>query len=158
MTEQIGLLRLNLIHVGFNLSMVNWIIGCVTSMNFDILINGATSIFFKPSKGLRWGCLLSPLLFLSFAEGLSRVVSDARRRGIIQGIQIGSIILTHLLFVDDILLFPKKIREILRIIYMEIGMEINAQKSTSYPSGLGEDVAHRLAIITLSKLLSYKMD
>jgi hypothetical protein len=45
-------LRLLLIHIGFGLSVVNWIIGCVFSVSYDALINGFASPFFNPSRGL----------------------------------------------------------------------------------------------------------
>lgn len=46
-------LRLVLQQVGLNLEVVNWIMGCVTSTNFAMLINGSPSQFFKASCGLR---------------------------------------------------------------------------------------------------------
>jgi len=49
-----------LIHVGFNLSVLNWIMGCVTSVSFVVLTNGAASSFLKPTRGLIKGCPLSP--------------------------------------------------------------------------------------------------
>jgi hypothetical protein len=98
-------LILILIHVGFNLFVVNWIVGSVSSMNYCILINGVALNFFKPTRGLRQGFPLSSLLFLLIEKGLSRVVMEANTRGALQGIKIDYVLLTHLLFVDDIMLF-----------------------------------------------------
>jgi hypothetical protein len=58
-------LHLLLIHIGFSLPLVKWIMGCVTIVSFAILINGSTSNFFKPSRGLRQGfpTLTLPLSF-----------------------------------------------------------------------------------------------
>ena len=39
-------LRLILLHVGFNLIVVNWNMGYVNSVSFDILVNGVASIIF----------------------------------------------------------------------------------------------------------------
>ena len=39
-------LRLIFLHVGFNLIVVNWNMGYVNSMNFDILVNGVASVIF----------------------------------------------------------------------------------------------------------------
>jgi hypothetical protein len=49
---------------------------------------------------------MSPFLFLLMVEGLNRMVSRAKQEGIVKGIKIGnSISLSHLLFVDDVILF-----------------------------------------------------
>jgi len=85
--------------------MVKWITGCVTSSSFVVLINDSGSEFFKPSRGLRQGYPLSPYLFLLVAEGLSRAILKARRQRKLLGIKIGRRgQITHLLFVDDVLL------------------------------------------------------
>eukprot|EP01018_Ginkgo_biloba_P018081 Gb_04379 [translate_table: standard] len=71
-----------------------------------LLINGSTSPFFKPTRGLRQGCPLSPYLFLLVVEGLSRAIKEAKSQRILQGIKVGrGESITHLLFVDDVLLF-----------------------------------------------------
>lgn len=58
------LLRLVLLQVGLSLKATNWIMGCVNSANFVVLVNGEPTDFFKISRGLRQGCHLSPLFFL----------------------------------------------------------------------------------------------
>ena len=79
--------------------------GCITSANFAVLINGTPSKFFTTSRGIRQGCPLSPLLFSLVIEGLSLLIADARDNGLIKGIKISStFVLTHLLFVDDVIL------------------------------------------------------
>jgi hypothetical protein len=79
---------------------------CISSVSFDVLINGAASPFFTSERGLRQGCPLSPLLFLLVAEGLSRAIGMASSSGEFQGIQTSSDFrITHLLFVDNVLIF-----------------------------------------------------
>jgi hypothetical protein len=47
-----------------------------------------------------------PSLFLLVAKGLSRYISSLSEYGALKGIKIGrNIILTHLIFVDDVLIF-----------------------------------------------------
>ena len=85
---------------------VNWIMGCITLVNFALLINGSPSHFFTASRGIRQGCPLSPLLFILVIEGLSLLIDDARRHDLVKGIKISQqLSLTHLLFVDDVILF-----------------------------------------------------
>ena len=43
--------------------------GCVTSSNFVVLVNGEPTKFLKSSRSLRKGRPLSPLLFLLIVEG-----------------------------------------------------------------------------------------
>lgn len=53
-------LRLVLLYIRFNLEITNWIMGCVTSANSLVLINGSPSRNFPYSRGIRQGFPLSP--------------------------------------------------------------------------------------------------
>jgi hypothetical protein len=93
-----GFLRLVLLQVGLSLEATDWILGCVTSTNFVVLINGRPSSFFKSSRGLRQGCPLSPLLFLLIVEGLSRVIQSQVREKNLEGVTVArGLRITHLL-------------------------------------------------------------
>jgi hypothetical protein len=67
-------IMLLLTHLGFEVPFIKWLMACICSVSFIVLINGAASPFFTSEKGLRQGCTLSPLLFLLVAEGLSRAI------------------------------------------------------------------------------------
>lgn len=90
---------------------------------------------------------MSPL-FLLVIEGLSRSLVHARRRRSTQGIKVGSSeILTHLLFVNDVLLFclgsASELSVFIDLILLYkkvIGMEFNEAKSTLYNYGLDKDL------------------
>jgi hypothetical protein len=85
---------------------MNWIMGYLESINFAVLINGSPSSFFRATRGLRQGCPMSPFLFLLIAEGLGRLIFEARDVSSIRRINVtGMIMISHLLFIDDILLF-----------------------------------------------------
>lgn len=130
--------KMLLIHLGFDIGFIRWIMGCVSSASFAVLINGATSSFFKAERGLCQGCPLSPLIFLLVVEGLSRFLKEAIKRGDLTGLILAQgINLTHLLFVDDILLFCRGTRRDIDCIFRGLnlfkiatGMMINFQKST----------------------------
>lgn len=127
-----------LTHLGFELPFINWIMSCISTVSFVVLINGAASSFFPAKRGLRQGCLLPPLLFLLVAEGLSRAIGEAKASGEFQGISISSTLkITHLHFVDDVLIFcsglsgdAEKLSSILDLFGRATRMQINAQKST----------------------------
>lgn len=98
-------IKMILIHLGFPHSFITWIMACITSPSFNILINGSASPFFHSERGLRQGCPLSPLLFLLVMEGLSRLMDSTKNSGDIRGLRITDLcFLTHLLFVDDVLI------------------------------------------------------
>jgi hypothetical protein len=114
----LALPRLLFIHIGLNLQVVDhWNMGCVMLVSFAVLINKATFTFFKPTWGLRQGCPLSPYLFLLVADGLSRAIDATRREGDLVGIRVGGLeYITHLLFMDNVLLFGQgSVREAQRI-------------------------------------------
>lgn len=126
-----------LTHLGFKIDFINWIMGYINSASYAVLINGATSPFFKGKRGLRQGCPLSPLLFLLVAEGLSQLIMKAKRQGVIKGLEVAvNLCIMHLLFFDVILLFSdgkkaeiKAIKRILDLFTKETGMQVNFKKS-----------------------------
>ena len=80
--------------------------GCVSSANFSIMINGSPSRFFGATRGIRHGFPLLPLLFLLIIEGLSHLIGKAKSDGKIFGIKLSpSLDFSHLLFMDDGILF-----------------------------------------------------
>jgi hypothetical protein len=101
-------LRLVLLQCGFGLPTTKWIMGCITTTTYAILINGEPTDFFNSGRGLRQGCLLSPLLFLLVMEGLSLAIKKSQEEGLVTGIKVTRLIrILHLLFVDDILIMTK---------------------------------------------------
>ena len=99
-------LQLLLIKIGIPLEMVEWIMGCIKSTFFAVLINGSLSNFFRLTRGLRQGYSLSPFLFLLVAEALTISIHNYREERMIKGVRIDNQIeLTHVLFLDDVLMF-----------------------------------------------------
>jgi hypothetical protein len=99
-------IRMLLTHLGFELPFINWIMSCISIVSFAVLINGASLPFFSAERGLDKGALFPHSYFLLVAEGLSREIGDAKSRGEFQGISISqNLRITHLLFVDDVLIF-----------------------------------------------------
>eukprot|EP00253_Pinus_taeda_P012292 PITA_12292 len=131
-------IKMILIHLGFPISFINWIMACISTPTFSILINGSASHFFHSERGPRQGCPLSPLLFLLVMEGLSSLIISTTRDGTLRGLKISEeCFLTHLLFLDDVLiLLDGSMRDtmtfshILALFSQATGMQVNRAKST----------------------------
>ena len=74
--------------------------GCVSSVRFDVLLNGMPGNHFNPSRGLRQRDPLSPLLFLLVGEVFSRVIQGAVEKNNLNGIRMGyhGPMVSHLFF------------------------------------------------------------
>uniref|UniRef100_A0A8R7K6U9 Reverse transcriptase domain-containing protein n=1 Tax=Triticum urartu TaxID=4572 RepID=A0A8R7K6U9_TRIUA len=122
----------------FGDSWADLVMNCVTSVRYQIKINGGLTEQFAPSRGLRQGDPLSPYLFVICAEGLSALLNDAKASGLISGIKIcqNAPVVSHLLFADDSVLLLKAkpeeaeaLREILDLYEDCSGQCINLEKS-----------------------------
>jgi hypothetical protein len=73
-------------------------------------VNGTIPNFFNSTHGLRQGDPLSPLLFVVVMEALSRMLIAAMDQGYLTRFSVGSkdfdtLVVNHLLFADDTLIF-----------------------------------------------------
>eukprot|EP00253_Pinus_taeda_P029832 PITA_29832 len=131
-------IKMLLIHLGFPHNFITWIMVCITTPTFSVLINGSASHFLHSKRGLRQGCPLSPLLFLIIMDGLSRLITSTKRDDDLCGLKISDDwFLTHLLFVDDVIIFldgiirdSRTFSKILTLFSSATGMLANNSKST----------------------------
>jgi hypothetical protein len=72
--------------IGFSKTCIGWIMQCVTTVAYSVLVNGVPVGNIKPSRGIRHGDLLSPYLFILCAEGLSAPFHHAERTHLIGGV------------------------------------------------------------------------
>ncbi|XP_073136897.1 uncharacterized protein [Henckelia pumila] len=122
----------------FSQQWVDIIMLCVTSGSYYVVVNDQLVGPIKPKRGLRQGDPLSPYLFILCAEGLSTLIEEAARKGVIHGSQVcrGALSISHLLFADDSVMFFRAnirecqaVKEILHNYEMASGQAVNFGKS-----------------------------
>ena len=146
---------------GFPDITIKLIMHCVSSSSFSILWIGNKLPPFKPTHGLRLGDPLSPYLFILCMEKLSLAINNAVQQGNWEPIHISNSgpKLSHLLFVDDVLLFTKAsssqlhfIRDLFDRFSKASGLKINLHKSRAfYSSGTPRD-----KIITVTSIFGIR--
>lgn len=123
--------------MGFDEKLIGLIMVCVKTVTYFILINREPQGLIHPTRGIRLGDPLSPLLFLLCTQGLHGLIQHATRVGDIEGFSLcrRGPTLTHLLFANDSLLFCKttndeckNIIDILEIYEKGSGQKVNKNK------------------------------
>ncbi|CAJ2628079.1 unnamed protein product [Trifolium pratense] len=146
--------------MGFCTQWIKWIMMCVESVDYSVLVNNNVAGPITPSRGLRQGDPLSPYLFIICAKGLSALIRKAEARGDIHGIKIcrNAPIISHLLFADDCFLFfrassneAEAMKNILETYEAASGQAINFQKSEIFCSrnvlgGVRDSIANCLGV------------
>lgn len=116
-----------------------WISSCVSSTTVSILPNGSPTKPFKLERGLRQGDSLSPFLFVLVVDVLNLLIEKETNLNLWYGIEVcknGPIILFHLQFADDTVLFSSpdpqslhNIRKVLILFQLASGLQINFHKT-----------------------------
>ena len=96
----------------FGRRWMSWIKWCITTASFSILFNGTPTGFFQSSRGLRQGDPLSLYLFVIGMEAFSGLLKHAVEGNFLFSSRIANrigkeLIISHLLYIDDTLLFCK---------------------------------------------------
>ena len=137
-------------HMGFGLEWMGWIWQCITTANFSVLVNGVSAGFFPSSKGLRQEDSLPPYLFILRMEVWSILLKRAMIGGFISGRNIKgregvALSISHLLFMDDTIIFcEEKEEQLLYLSWVLLWFEassrlkINLNKSELIPVGAVE--------------------
>jgi hypothetical protein len=77
-----------MLKIDFSDQCVNLIMECVTTVAYQIKVNGELSDGFKPERGIRQGDPWSLYLFLICAEGFSALLKQAEQKGRITGVKV----------------------------------------------------------------------
>lgn len=132
-------LEILLQRMGFDSKWIEWMMLCIRSVTYIVLLNGQTYGRIKPERGIRQGDPLSPFLFILCAEALVHVMNRAEVQGDITGMKLTKHCpsIQHLLFADDSLFLCratlKECSNFLRCLELygkASGQQFNFQKSS----------------------------
>lgn len=138
--------------MGFSSKWLEWMRMCVCTVSYKVVFGGELLGPIYPTRGLRQGDPLSPYLFILAAEGLSALLKQGERCGVLHGCSVarGAPTVSHLFFVDDSYLFFKatesesrSLKQILLRYQNLSGQEINLNKSALTFSRNTDDVVKR---------------
>ena len=141
-----------LLKMGFGSRWMEWIWWCISTAKFYVLVNGVPVGFFSNNKGLRQEDPLSPCLFILGMEVLSTLIRRAVDGGFLSGCRLRGrggveMIVSHLLFADDTIIFCEARKEqltalswILAWFEASSGLRINLAKSVLIPVGEVEEI------------------
>ena len=100
------------------------------NITVKVLVNGHPTDMISMKRGIKQGCVLSPLLFALYISGLAKMLEDSKL-----GVSIMDIIISGLFYVDDLILIGKNRKAVETLLtntqyYLEtMGMRINCDKS-----------------------------
>jgi len=158
-----------MLKMGFDSKWVQWIMMCVETVDYSVIVNNELVGPIIPGRGLRQGDPLSPYLFILCAEGLSALIRKAERSGDLHGVSIctNAPTISHLLFVDDCFLFfrvddneAQVMKNILHTYKLASGQAISLPKSEVFfssivPSPLKETITNILGVIAVMSTGKY---
>lgn len=94
---------------GFSQAWISRVMAYVTSIKYSVKLNGKLLDSFSPSRGLIQGDSLSLFLFIFVVAALPALVNKSVTSDGLEGVKIcrRALVISHLLFADDSLLFFK---------------------------------------------------
>ncbi|XP_033143430.1 uncharacterized protein LOC117132712 [Brassica rapa] len=125
--------------MSFSEMWIDWIMRCITSVKYKVLMNGEPRGNNVPGRCLRQGDPLSPFIFILCTEALVSLLNQAENQGKITGMRAARACpsVSHLLFTDDSIFFykaePRECEEVMKVVrkYEKAsGQRINFDKSS----------------------------
>ncbi|XP_068339108.1 uncharacterized protein [Pyrus communis] len=155
--------------MGFCSRWRSLISGCLSSVQFAVLLNGQAGAPFVPSRGIRQGDPLSPYLFILVGEVLSKMIQGAVGQGRLEGVKMGGSgpVISHLFFADDTLLFLRadqkncrNLRHLIESFCVASGQKVNLMKSSVFfgvnvPKGIANQLGGSLGMAVVNNPGTY---
>ena len=137
--------------MSFRSRWLQWIKWCISTTTFSVLVNGSPTSFFRSTRGIRQGDPLSPYLFVIGMKVFSQLIDRAMEGNFFTGCNVGGrgedgLVLTHLLYANDTLIFCGADR--IQLVYLQWllmwfeaipRLRINLSKSEIIPVGRVDD-------------------
>ena len=67
-------IRLVLLKIGLSIPIIRWIMTCITTVWYAVIINSLPTAFFDATRGFRQGCALSPMIFILVMDKFSKML------------------------------------------------------------------------------------
>ena len=142
--------------MGFLAQFCSWIMECITTTSFSLVVNGSIYGHFKGQCGLRQGDPLSPYLFVLYLEYFSRDLQSLKDNINFQFHPTCVVVqLSHLAFADDITLLFRGDLPSVSAIFAKLqhfcnvsGLSISTNKSAIYSAGVVQDVLSDIQQLT----------
>ena len=158
-----------MLQVGFDNQWFRWIMMCVETVDYSVIVNNEVVGPMIPGRGLRQGDPLSLYLFILCVEGLSALIRKAERCKDLHGISIctHAPTISHLLFADDCSLFfradekeAQVIKNILHTYELASQQAISLSKSEVFfssvvPMALKETITNILGVRAVMRTGKY---
>ncbi|XP_019224539.1 PREDICTED: uncharacterized protein LOC109206196 [Nicotiana attenuata] len=133
----------------FPSKFTRWVMECVSTVNYSIVINGEPTKPFE-ARGLRQSDLMSPFLYAIVMEYLSRNLSDPRDEKQFKfHPKCSKMNITHLSFANDLLMFAKGELTSVGLLHRKFGnftdasgLQANMSKSAIYFGGVPDSLRH----------------
>jgi DNA-binding transcriptional regulator YhcF (GntR family) len=138
-TVEWSYIKESLKHFNFPPKMIAWINSLYNNISTCIINNGHTSKFFNPTRGVRQGCPLSPILFVISVELMAESIRQNKN---IEGIKMRQEEIKISQFADDTTFYIKASQKNIDEIFKSLeefskitGLKINKEKTEILPLG-----------------------
>lgn len=142
-------------YLGFPNRFIRWVMECITTVNYSVLINGKLTKAFAAARGLGQGDPMSLFLFAIVMEYLSRSLSELKENKLLRyHPKCRKLNIIHLSFADDLLMFARGDPTSITLLYKKFqvftsasGLQANLTKSFLYCGGINDQEKQQLQLI-----------